>query len=183
VLNRLANAWTRLRGRPLIPRGSTIGRGVYIGRSVNLDWRHGHLITIGDFATVVDGTRILCHDASSNRREHLTWIAPVTVGDRAFIGANCVILPGVTIGADAVVGAGSVVSHDVEAGTVVAGAPARVVGRVADLDAKRRDLARIRPVFLETEWLRADLPPDKINTLRDAGGTGGYFLRGSEPEQ
>lgn len=183
MLSRFANVWARLLGRPLIPQGALIGRGVYIGRSVNLDWYHGHLITIGDCATVVDGTRILCHDASSNRREHLIWVAPVTIGERAFVGADCVILPGVTIGADAVVGAGSVVSHDVEAGTVVVGAPARTVGRVAELDARRRDLARTRPVFPEREWHRVELSPDKIRALRAAGASGGYFLRGGESQR
>jgi len=51
----------------------------------------------------------------------------------ARIGANSTILPGVEIGEDALVGAGSVVVHDVPAGSVVAGSPARVIKRVIDL--------------------------------------------------
>jgi acetyltransferase-like isoleucine patch superfamily enzyme len=51
----------------------------------------------------------------------------------ARIGANATILPGVTIGEGALVGAGSVVAHDVPAGAVVAGNPARVIKQVADL--------------------------------------------------
>ena len=45
----------------------------------------------------------------------------------ARIGANSTILPGVIIGEGALVGAGSVVVHDVPAGAVVAGNPARVM--------------------------------------------------------
>ena len=45
----------------------------------------------------------------------------------ARIGANSTILPGVEIGEGALVGAGSVVVHDVPAGAVVAGNPARVI--------------------------------------------------------
>ncbi|WP_265101884.1 DapH/DapD/GlmU-related protein, partial [Vibrio owensii] len=44
-----------------------------------------------------------------------------------WIGANVVVLPGVSIGFGAVVGAGSVVTKDVPENTVVVGNPARVV--------------------------------------------------------
>ena len=46
----------------------------------------------------------------------------------ASIGANSVVLPGVTIGEDALVGAGSVVTEDVPSRAIVAGNPARIVG-------------------------------------------------------
>jgi maltose O-acetyltransferase len=49
---------------------------------------------------------------------------PVTVGDGAWLGARCVILPGVTVGEGAVVGAGAVVTRNVPAHTLVAGVPA-----------------------------------------------------------
>jgi acetyltransferase-like isoleucine patch superfamily enzyme len=51
----------------------------------------------------------------------------------AKIGANATLLPGVVIGENALVGAGAVVVHDVPAGTVVAGNPARVIGQVSNL--------------------------------------------------
>ena len=46
----------------------------------------------------------------------------------ASIGANSVILPGVTIGEGALVGAGSVVTKDVPSRAIVAGNPARITG-------------------------------------------------------
>jgi UDP-2-acetamido-3-amino-2,3-dideoxy-glucuronate N-acetyltransferase len=46
----------------------------------------------------------------------------------ASIGANSIILPGVTIGEEALVGAGSVVTEDVPGKAIVAGNPARVMG-------------------------------------------------------
>ncbi len=52
----------------------------------------------------------------------------VTIGSNVWIGGGAIILPGVTIGDDAVVGAGSVVTHDVAAGSRVAGNPAHVQG-------------------------------------------------------
>jgi lipopolysaccharide O-acetyltransferase len=54
-------------------------------------------------------------------------VAPVVIGDGAWLGQNSVICPGVTIGAGAVVAANSVVKDDVPDHCVAAGAPARVV--------------------------------------------------------
>lgn len=51
----------------------------------------------------------------------------VIIGDNVWIGAHCIILPGVIIGDGAVVGAGSVVTKSVPAKTVVAGNPARPI--------------------------------------------------------
>jgi acetyltransferase-like isoleucine patch superfamily enzyme len=52
---------------------------------------------------------------------------PVRVRDGADIGANAVLLPGVTVGEGAIVAPGAVVTRDVAPFTVVAGVPARVV--------------------------------------------------------
>lgn len=56
----------------------------------------------------------------------------ITVRRGAWIGANCIILPGVTIGVNAVVGAGSIVTKDVPDGYVVAGNPAKIIRRIGD---------------------------------------------------
>ena len=51
----------------------------------------------------------------------------VTINDDVWIGANAVILPGVTIGTHSVVAAGALVSKDVPPYTIVAGVPAKVI--------------------------------------------------------
>lgn len=51
------------------------------------------------------------------------------IGDRVFIGAGAKILGPVMVGDDAVIGANAVVLHDVPAGAVVAGVPAREIRR------------------------------------------------------
>jgi len=61
----------------------------------------------------------------------LTDIRPVIVEDGAWLGQNVVLLPGVTVGRGAVVGANSVIREDVPPRSVVAGAPGRVVRRLA----------------------------------------------------
>lgn len=54
-------------------------------------------------------------------------LLPTKIGRDVWIGANAVVLGGVSIGDGAVIAAGSVVNRDVEAGAVVAGVPARLV--------------------------------------------------------
>ena len=56
----------------------------------------------------------------------------INVGDKVWIGAGAIILPGVTIGDGAMVAAGSVVTKDVPERMVVAGNPARVIKPVDD---------------------------------------------------
>jgi acetyltransferase-like isoleucine patch superfamily enzyme len=51
----------------------------------------------------------------------------VSIGEDVWIGANAVVLSGITVGNRAVIGAGSVVTQDVPARSVVAGNPAHVL--------------------------------------------------------
>lgn len=55
---------------------------------------------------------------------------PVVIGDDVWIGANAVILPGVTIGKHCVVAAGAVVTKDVPDNTIVGGVPAKVIKEI-----------------------------------------------------
>lgn len=56
--------------------------------------------------------------------------ASIVIEDDVWIGAGAVILPGVRIGRGAIIGAGAVVTKNVAAGEIVAGVPARFLGRV-----------------------------------------------------
>ncbi len=58
---------------------------------------------------------------------------PVVIRDHVLVGANAVVLEGVTVGRGSVVAAGAVVTRDVPPGVVVAGIPAQVVKRTADV--------------------------------------------------
>lgn len=66
--------------------------------------------------------------------------SPCVIGDDVLIGANSVILEGVSIGKGSVVAAGSVVVEDVPSGVVVAGTPAKIIKQVDD---KTKDKTQI----------------------------------------
>ena len=57
---------------------------------------------------------------------------PVRIADHVWIGAGAIVLKGVSVGENAIIAAGAIVTHDVPPETLVAGAPARVIRRVAD---------------------------------------------------
>jgi len=109
-----------------------IGAGTWIGAFTVIDGSGG--LTIGEGCDVSSGVHIYTHSSAkrcvSGRAYPIVDRAPVTIGDRVFIGANAVINMGVTIGDEAVIAAGAVVTRDVPPRTVVAGVPARVIGRV-----------------------------------------------------
>ncbi len=114
------------------PPGIKIGAHTVINRDVLLDGRSG--LTIGDNISISEGVMILTleHDPSSPTFEQRG--APVAIHGRAFIGAQAMILPGVTIGEGAVVAARAVVTHDVAPYLIVAGVPARPIGeRIREL--------------------------------------------------
>jgi acetyltransferase-like isoleucine patch superfamily enzyme len=56
--------------------------------------------------------------------------APISVGNKVWIGAGVIVLPGVTIGDNAIIAAGAVVTTDVPADTIVGGVPAKVIKKI-----------------------------------------------------
>ncbi|MFK8253501.1 sugar O-acetyltransferase [Ancylobacter terrae] len=104
-----------------------LGDGVFINYGcIILD---GTAVTIGARTLIAPGVCILTADHprdAGERRSGLEFARPVTIGDNVWIGANALVLPGLTVGDDAVIGAGAVVTRDVPAGATVVGNPARV---------------------------------------------------------
>lgn len=166
-----------IRGLPDIPPGVSVGRNAYVSRGVTFDYGYARHITIEDDATLVGGSIILCHDASSFRRLGVTWVAPVRVCKGAYVGARAILLPGVTVGERSVVAAGSIVTHDVPPGVVVGGVPARPIETTAELDQRRRAQLAESPAFDRSLFKGADLPPERAALLNEAIAThGGYFV-------
>ncbi len=68
------------------------------------------------------------------REKNLQYNMPVRIGNRCWIGAGALIMPGVTIGDDVVIGAGSVVTKDIPSGVVAVGNPCRVLREISEHD-------------------------------------------------
>jgi putative colanic acid biosynthesis acetyltransferase WcaF len=88
----------------------------------------GEKVTISQRAHLCAGTHDHTDPAMPLRKP------PIEVGDQAWVCADAFVGPGVAVGEGAVVGARAVAVGDVEAWTIVAGNPARVVGK-RELDA------------------------------------------------
>ncbi len=100
-------------------RSLRLGRRVLLARNVY----------IADHAHAFDDPARAVLDQGISR------IAPVEIGDGAWLGENVVVGPGVQIGPGAVIGANAVVLESVPARCVAVGAPARVVRHIdADAD-------------------------------------------------
>ena len=91
----------------------------------------GKNIHIGDDVLIGHNVCLLTlnHDFEIEKRAEL-HPSPVHIKDKAWIGSNTTILPGVTIGEGAIVAAGAVVTKDVMAKTIVGGVPAKLIKKI-----------------------------------------------------
>ena len=88
-------------------------------------------ITIGDGSFLGPNVQLITINHLRDPEQRVTTVSkPIRIGERVWIGAGATVLQDVTVGDDAIIGAGTVVTHDVPAGAIVAGAPAKVIGRV-----------------------------------------------------
>lgn len=63
----------------------------------------------------------------------LDAVGKIDIRDNVFIGYSAIVLPNVVIGPNAIVAAAAVVTKDVAEGDIVAGVPAKPIGRVEEL--------------------------------------------------
>jgi acetyltransferase-like isoleucine patch superfamily enzyme len=115
--NAIVGRHCKISSHTFICDGVTLEDGVFVG--------HGVMFTndLHPRAVNVDG---------SLQTEANWTVVPTRVKRRASIGSNATIVAGVTIGEGAMVGSGAVVTRDVPDYAIVAGVPAKVVGRAKD---------------------------------------------------
>jgi len=139
VINRFLHSMAR--SLPMYPgwrvaihryRGVKIGKGVFIGSDVFIDNTYPELIVIEDFVTIISRSFIIGHSFNPIHlekvlnKDNLMAKHGVILKQGCYIGAQCIILPGVTIGECTVIGAGSVVTGDMPAYSMAMGVPARI---------------------------------------------------------
>jgi acetyltransferase-like isoleucine patch superfamily enzyme len=125
-----------------------IGSGTFLNLGVMV--ASIELVQIGSHCMFANG----CFVTDANHRfddptTPITWQGfttkgPTRIGDNVWCGANVVVTSGVTIGDRCVIGANSVVTTDVPAGSIAAGAPARLL-KTIDFAEEQRQAARTQP--------------------------------------
>ncbi len=171
----------RLRGEytveQLVKMGLTVGKNFNPQLGVELDPSHCWLITIGDNVTIAPHTQILAHDASTCKFLGYAKIGRVNIGNNVFIGANAVVLPGVTIGDNVIIGAGSVVTHSVESNSVYTGNPAKYVCSLDQFISKHEEKMKNSPCYGEEYTTRKNISSEKKDEQKKALENGiGYVV-------
>lgn len=110
------------------------------GARVVADWGE---IAIGSGVMVGPNVVIRASNHSVDRTDLPMWDqgqtgGRIVIGDDVWIGANAVIVPGVTIGSHVIVAAGAVVTHDVPDYAIAAGVPAKVIRDRREVPAPER---------------------------------------------
>ena len=101
--------------------GMDLGRDVRISLRARMDFTNPRGIHIGDGTHVAFDAIVFAHDMS--RLLH----TDTYIGKYCFIGAQAIVMPGVSIGDHCIVGSGAVVTKDVPPNSIVAGNPATVI--------------------------------------------------------
>lgn len=120
------------------------GKRVYLNFGVTLV--DDAFIYIGDYTKIGPNVSIItaCHPISPRlRNKGLQYNKQVHIGKNVWLGANSIILPGVTIGDNSIVGAGSVVTKDIPSDVIVVGNPARILRKIDDNDDVYSDKKKI----------------------------------------
>ncbi len=111
----------RSRCKVWAPWNLTLGDQVVVADDVNL--YSMAMITLGSRSIVSQGSHLCAgtHDFTSKNFQLIA--KPITVGEQAWLAAECFIGPGVTVGEGAVIGARAVATKDMPAWTVCSGNP------------------------------------------------------------
>lgn len=117
--------------------GKHVHFGSHVYANFNLTLVDDTDIYVGD--KVMFGPNVTVATAGHPIEPHLRDLQmqfniPVHIGNNVWIGANSIILPGVTIGDNTVIGAGSVVTKDIPANVVAVGNPCRVMREIGEKD-------------------------------------------------
>ena len=172
--NKIFNIDTRSDVEIAIDNGMKVGKNFNVKEGCILDPGHVWLISVGDDVTLAPRVHLLAHDASTKILTGYTRIAPLTIGNKVFIGANTTVLPGVTIGDNVIIGANSTVTKDIPSGSVYAGNPAKYICSLEDYLAKQKARMEKIPVYDE-KWtlgggITDEMKAEQKNATKKEGG-------------
>jgi acetyltransferase-like isoleucine patch superfamily enzyme len=126
-------------------QGVEIGEGVEIfGASIFTFGSEPYLVSIGNYVTISHDVDFITHDGglrvARDQYPNAYLYGRIHVGDHCFLGAHCVLLPGVRVGMGSVIGSGSIVARDIPSGVVAVGVPAKPIKTVDEYVEEKRHL-------------------------------------------
>lgn len=115
----------------------SIGNNVFIGRNCTISTSKigGSEIYIGSDVMLAEGVKIIGGNHAYNRIDVPMNMQgegvqkPIYIQEDVWIGANAIVLSGVSIGRGSIIGAGSVVTKSVPEYSISAGNPAELIKR------------------------------------------------------
>lgn len=161
----------------MIKGGLKVGKNFSYQAGLVLDPSHYWLVEIGNNVTFARNVYILAHDASTKKHIGYTKVGKVKIGDNVFIGANSIILPGVTLGSNCIIGAGSVVTKDIAPNTIATGNPAKKLCDISNFIEEHKLNMKKSPIF-EEKFSNRKKPNEKLKIeMNDKlENTGGYIV-------
>lgn len=135
------NIYKKFKRHLLSPQKYALSLGVKIGKGTVILTKNlpseGYLVEIGNYVRLSPQVSIFTHGAIWSIRKYyrdptVDQFGKVKIGGYSFIGANAMIMPGVTIGERCIVASGSVVTKSIPDGCMVAGNPAKFIGYTED---------------------------------------------------
>lgn len=119
--------------------GAKVGKGVFIGYEVWMDFTNTEFIELEDGVHIANRCLLLCHkrDLTNYRvgdeSPKLPYIkGKVKIKKNAMIGMGTIIMPNVTIGEGAIIASGSLVTKDIPAWVIAGGSPAKVMKSIPE---------------------------------------------------
>ncbi|WP_292467133.1 acyltransferase [Methanolobus sp.] len=113
--------------------GVVIGKNFKISPLSYIDMHKPGYIEIGDDVQITRYAMILSYDSSKFKFQDFYEKDPygkVKIGNNVYIGAQSIIMPGVSIGDNVIIGANSVVLSDIPSNCIAAGNPAKVIKKM-----------------------------------------------------
>lgn len=110
----------------ICPWNIELGKNSILGIGNIIDARGG--LRIGDNVNLGHRVCIWTEQHLVNDTDFKSAVAPVTIGDRAWVSSNTTVLPGVCVGSGAVISAGAVLVKDADPFGIYSGNPAKRIG-------------------------------------------------------